>query len=102
MSGTFPKACVIALVVLGLLAMADLIPRMVIIATEARETSYWESWEEAYIDRESGKSAEKAAPLGATACMSQHCRCPFPISLLHVYMLASTSSALPAQLRLQK
>ena len=80
MSGTFPKACVIALVVLGLLAMADLIPRMVIIATEARETSYWESWEEAYIDRESGKSAEKAAPLEATACMSQHRRCPFPFS----------------------
>ena len=57
MSGGLPKACVIVLVVLGLLVMADLIPRVVIIATEARETSYWESWEEAYIDQESGKYA---------------------------------------------
>ena len=55
MSGSFPKACIIVLVVLGLLVMADLIPRMVILATEARETTYWESWEEAYIDQESGK-----------------------------------------------
>ena len=57
MSGSFPKACVIMLVALGMVVMADLIPRMVIIATEARETSYWESWEEAYIDQESGKAA---------------------------------------------
>ena len=73
MSGSFPKVCVVVLVVLGLLVMADLIPRMVILATEARETSYWESWEEAYIDQESGKPA----PQKASACMSQHCRCLF-------------------------
>ena len=46
--------CVIVLVVAGLLVMMDLIPRMIIIASEARETAYWEAWEEAYIDKEAG------------------------------------------------
>ena len=46
--------CVALLLVLGVLVMVDLIPRMIIIASEARETSYWESWEEAYIDKQSG------------------------------------------------
>ncbi|CAL5220281.1 g2266 [Coccomyxa viridis] len=34
--------------------MIDLIPRMVIVASDARETAYWEAWEEAYIDNEAG------------------------------------------------
>ena len=46
--------CVTILIVLGLLVMVDLVPRMIIIASEARETAYWESWEEAYIDKQSG------------------------------------------------
>ena len=53
-SARLPRVCVIVLVVAGLLVMMDLIPRMIIIASEARETAYWEAWEEAYIDKEAG------------------------------------------------
>ncbi len=53
-SNRLPRVCVTILVILGLLVMVDLVPRMILIASEARETAYWESWEEAYIDKQSG------------------------------------------------
>lgn len=53
-SARLPRICVIILVVAGLLLLADLVPRMIIVASEARETAYWEAWEEAYIDNEAG------------------------------------------------
>ena len=56
------------LVVAGLLVMVDLIPRMIIVASEARETAYWEAWEEAYINNEAGAaSAWSICLLGASA-----------------------------------
>ena len=42
--------------------MADLIPRMIIIASDARETAYWEAWEEAYIDNEAGAALHLPGP----------------------------------------
>ena len=63
-SDRLTRACVALLLVLGVLVMVDLIPRMIIIASEARETSYWESWEEAYIDKQSG---DRTSPLQMTA-----------------------------------
>jgi hypothetical protein len=36
---------------MGALLLIDLVPRMVIVAREPRETSYWEAWEEAYMNR---------------------------------------------------
>ena len=53
-SARLPRICVVILVIMGLLVMIDLIPRMVIVASDARETAYWEAWEEAYIDNEAG------------------------------------------------
>ncbi len=52
--------------------MIDLVPRMVIVASDARETAYWEAWEEAYIDNEAGVSLHvpMVADCSTCACLS--------------------------------
>ena len=61
-SSRLPRICVIILLVAGLLVLVDLIPRMIIVASEARETAYWEAWEEAYIDNEAGAALHLPDP----------------------------------------
>jgi hypothetical protein len=46
-----PRLCIIAVAVMTALALIDLVPRMVFVATQPPETSYWEAWEEAYMNR---------------------------------------------------
>lgn len=70
---SLPRICVIVLVIMGLLVMVDVIPRMVIIASEARETSYWESWEEAYIDKQSGAFHSRFPQLEMPLAMHDGC-----------------------------
>ena len=48
---SLPRLCVVIVVAMGLLVLADLVPRMVIVTSQPRETAYWEAWEEAYVDR---------------------------------------------------
>ncbi|BDA45764.1 Protein O-glucosyltransferase 2 [Coccomyxa sp. Obi] len=51
---SLPRLCILVVILLGTVVLVDLIPRMVIVALEPRETAYWEAWEEAYINREAG------------------------------------------------
>lgn len=51
---SLPRLCVLTVVVLGAIVLIDLVPRMVIVASEPRETAYWEAWEEAYLNRQAG------------------------------------------------
>ena len=48
---SLPRLCVVVVVAMGLGVLADLVPRMVIVTSQPRETAYWEAWEEAYVDR---------------------------------------------------
>ena len=54
---SLPRLCVVVVVVTGLVVLADLVPRMVILTSQPRETAYWEAWEEAYVDRRAHASA---------------------------------------------
>ena len=46
-----PRLCVLILLGLAALVLLDVVPRTVIVASQPRETAYWEAWEEAYVDR---------------------------------------------------
>lgn len=48
---SLPRLCILVIAALAAIVMIDMVPRMVIVATEPRETSYWEAWEEAYMNR---------------------------------------------------
>lgn len=48
---SLPRLCILVVILLGTVVLVDLIPRMVIVALEPRETAYWEAWEEAYVNR---------------------------------------------------
>lgn len=48
---SLPRLCVLVVILLGAIVFIDLVPRMVIMASEPRETAYWEAWEDAYVSR---------------------------------------------------
>ena len=49
---SLPRLCILVVLLLGGIVLIDLVPRMVIVASEPRETAYWEAWEEAYVNRQ--------------------------------------------------
>lgn len=60
---SLPRLCVVVVVAMGLVVLADLVPRMVIVTSQPRETAYWEAWEEAYVDRRARATAFHIAPV---------------------------------------